>query len=202
MDPRMAAVTATHAPEADDALVARVLAGDSEAFGALVRRHQRAVWGVAAALLDRAAAENLVQQCFVTAYERLHKYQMGRDFGAWLNGIARNLVWKALRTATRETRGLGRYREHLLAVVGAAGELEAEREAEVAARWERSQRALRGCREALAPAAARALSLRYEQGLSLEEIAQALGRTVVATRQLLFRTRLALRACLDKALSS
>lgn len=196
----MATGAAPHEPS--DALVARVLAGDREVFGSLVSRHQREVWAVTSALLDRAVAENLVQQCFVNAYEHLDQYQAGRDFGAWLRAIARNLVLRELRAAGRETSRLARYREHLLAALGSEDDAAREREADRAAHFERAQRALRGCREQLAPAAARALSLRYEQDLPLPEIAQTLGRTVVATRQLLFRTRLALRACLERALAS
>jgi len=197
----MMSASAADAPEPSDALVAQVVAGDRATFGILVRRHQREVWGVASALLDRAAAENLVQQCFVSAYEHLDQYQQGRDFGAWLKAIARNLVLKELRTASRENARMGRYRQHLL-VLFAEVPHEDEREAELADRRERTRRALVGCREALGPAAARALALRYEQGLGLEEVAAAIDRTVVATRQLLFRTRLALRACIDKALAS
>ena len=76
-----------------EALIGRVLAGDTETFAALVRRHEGEVWKVAAAMLgDRAATANLVQQTFVNAYERLEQYRPGHDFTRWLKGIARNLV--------------------------------------------------------------------------------------------------------------
>ena len=57
------------------------------------------------------------------------------------------------------------------------------------------------CREELAPAASRALALHYDEGLTVEEVASAIARTAAATRQLLFRTRLVLRACVEKRLA-
>src|SRR5262245_46979243 len=66
-------------PPTDD-VVGRVLGGETEAFAEIVRRHQRDVWKVAAAMLgDRVGTENLVQQTFINAYERLEQYERGRD---------------------------------------------------------------------------------------------------------------------------
>jgi DNA-directed RNA polymerase specialized sigma24 family protein len=49
--------------------------------------------------------------------------------------------------------------------------------------------------------AARALELRFEEALSVEQVAAALGRTAAATRQLLFRARAAVRACIERRLA-
>jgi RNA polymerase sigma-70 factor (ECF subfamily) len=176
-----------------DELVRRVLAGDTASFAQLVRRHQVDVWKVAAAMLtDRVATENLVQQTFVNAYERLDQYQPGRDLVRWLKGIARNLVRQELRKRTRETEHMTHYRDYLGALYS-----EDDRSDQ---RTRELEAALRACREQLSPAAARALDLQYEQGLSVEEVATALDRTLAATRQLLFRTRLALRECVERRL--
>jgi RNA polymerase sigma-70 factor (ECF subfamily) len=135
--------------------------------------------------------QGLVQQSFVTAFESLDRYTAGRDLGAWLRGIARNLVREELRRSSRESHRLQLYRDYLAALY--ADEVAADDEAG------RLERALRRCRERLTATAARALALHYEQGLGLAEVAQAIGRTVVATRQLLFRTRTALRLCVEAA---
>ncbi len=182
-------------PQAGDALVGRVLAGDTEAFAEIVRRHQRDVWRVAAAMLgDRTATENVVQQTFVNAYERLDQYQRGRDFGQWLKAIARNIVREHLRRGTRESRRMEHYSEYLRALYADHDRAE-ERDRHFAA-------ALRACRDGLARPAARAIELRYEEALSLDQVAAALGRTLAATRQLLFRAREALRACVERRLAT
>jgi RNA polymerase sigma-70 factor (ECF subfamily) len=176
-----------------DELVQRVLSGDTESFGVLVRRYESEVWKVAAALLgERVAIENLVQQTFVNAYERLDQYQLGRDLARWLKGIARNLVREEMRKSARETQHLANYREYVSALYDDE-DLAEQRTREL-------EQALRACREQLGPAAAQALALHYDQGLSVEEVASGIARTVAATRQLLFRARLALRECVERRL--
>lgn len=180
-------------PEAD-AIVRDVLSGQTEAYAGLVRLYQREVWGVAAALLhDAHRTEELVQQAFVEAYLHLDRYEPGRDFGAWIKSIARNLVREDLRARSRENRRMRAYREHLEARFrdDAAAERYETRLAEAHAR----------CREVLAGPSARALDLRYGQSRSFEEIAADLGRSVEAVRQMLFRVRLALRDCIEKRMA-
>jgi RNA polymerase sigma-70 factor (ECF subfamily) len=185
----------SHSGETDtEALIGRVLAGDTETFATLVRRHESEVWKVAAAMLgDRAATANLVQQTFVNAYERLEQYRPGHDFARWLKGIARNLVREDLRKTEREGRTLAAYRDYVHQLYGDDGRSEQH--------LRELHRAMTACREALAPAASRALTLRYEEGMSVEEVAGAIARTVAGTRQLLFRARLALRDCVEKRLA-
>jgi RNA polymerase sigma-70 factor (ECF subfamily) len=176
-------------------LVRRVLAGDTDSFGLIVRRYEADVWKVAAALLgDRTAAENLVQQTFINAYERLEQYRPGRDVLAWLKGIARNLAREDMRKSSRESQTLHRYREYLITLYD--DDDRAERRAH------ELEHAVAHCRERLAPTAARALALYYDQGLSLEAVAAGIERTLDATRQLMFRARAALRDCVQAKVAS
>jgi RNA polymerase sigma-70 factor (ECF subfamily) len=178
-----------------DSVIQAVRQGRVEAYAAVVRRHQEEIWQIAAySLRDASETEELVQRVFVQAYTRLGSYELGRDFGAWLRAIARNMVREELRERERESRRLAAYQVHL-----------AERFEDPAAedgRQERLRRALARCRGELAPAAARAVALRYEQALDFEAVARDLGRTVAAARQLLGRVRLALRRCIEQRASS
>lgn len=170
--------------------IRRVKAGEIEAYAHIVRHHQRDVWRVvASALRDAEGSEDLAQQAFINAYMKLDTYQEGADFGAWIRTIARNLVRNELRRRGREDHRMRHYHRWLAARHENAAEAErAEREL---------SQALRRCREELAPTAARALELRYEQGEDFGAIAAELGRTVAAARQLLQRVRAALRRCVD-----
>lgn len=172
------------------AVLERVRAGELEAYAELVRAHQAEVWRVVAfALRDPEGSADLVQQAFVQAYDGLDRFEDGRDFGAWVRGIARNLVRQELRRRAREGRRMEAYRAHL----ETTGEPDERAEA-----YERSLReALARCREGLAEPAQRALELRYREGRSFDEIAGALDRTVSAARQLLQRVRSKLRACIE-----
>lgn len=177
-----------------DAVVAQVRAGHTEAYAEIVRAHQHEVWRVAAfALGSSQQTEDLVQQVFVIAYQRIDRFEKGRDFGAWLRGIARNLVRDEVRKRAREARRNKRYRVHLevLAEDGAAAE----------ARAASMRRALAECREALSDSAREALSLRYEAGHDFTAVAEAIGRTVAGARQLLQRTRRELRHCIEGKLA-
>ena len=176
-----------------DALVARIRAGETALYAELVRRHQQDVRRVLAALLhDLRSTEDLVQQAFVNAYAHLDRFRKGADFAVWIRAIARNLARMELRARSREGRRLDAYQELI--------ESRWRDEAEAGRRESAVGDALRHCREHVDGDAARALSLRYEQGRPFGEISAEIGRSVEATRQLLSRVRLSLRDCIQKRL--
>jgi RNA polymerase sigma-70 factor (ECF subfamily) len=86
-------------PEDDARTVARVLGGDTEAFRALVERHQRPVFGLLAVLLpDRQEREDVAQEAFLAAWRALVTFDPARGtFAAWVLGIARNRALNARR---------------------------------------------------------------------------------------------------------
>src|SRR5512146_55831 len=76
-------------PDAD--LVARTLLGDRAALESLVRRHYRAAYVVALAVLGSTAdAEDACHDAFVRAAARLEECRQPDRFGAWLRTIVRN----------------------------------------------------------------------------------------------------------------
>ena len=79
------------ATEPTDAnLIARCRAGESAAFEALVRRHYRATYAVAFAVMRNTMdAEDVCQDAMVRALERLEECRDADRFGAWLGQIAR-----------------------------------------------------------------------------------------------------------------
>lgn len=78
-------------PDSDAELVARSLAGRAEALEALVRRHLRAAYAVALARTgDPQDAEDLAQDAFVAALERLGDLREPERFLGWLLAIVRN----------------------------------------------------------------------------------------------------------------
>jgi RNA polymerase sigma-70 factor (ECF subfamily) len=82
----------------DAGLVARARGGDSEAFGQLVSRHERAMLSIARAYLaSEVDAEDAVQQAFLKAYEALDGLADGRRFAAWLKTITANVCRDTLR---------------------------------------------------------------------------------------------------------
>ena len=84
----------------DAELIARLRAGDREAFRTLVGRYQDAVFGVAACrIITLADAEDVAQETFLAAYQSLARLKDPAKFGSWLYGIALNKVRMYLRAA-------------------------------------------------------------------------------------------------------
>jgi len=82
----------------ETALVDRATRGDPAAFDALVRRHLPGALVAAERLLgDRADAEDLVQDAFLRALDRLPLLDPGRPFGPWFFTLLRNLGINQLR---------------------------------------------------------------------------------------------------------
>jgi RNA polymerase sigma-70 factor (ECF subfamily) len=78
--------------------------GDAEAFGALVRRHQKRIFRLTSHLLRSAAeAEDITQETFVRAYGALGRFDGRSEPFTWIYRIAVNLSLNALR-ARRTTR--------------------------------------------------------------------------------------------------
>src|SRR5690242_11076417 len=87
---------------ADAELVARSRRADAAAFGVLVERHQRLVFGVALARCkDPALAEEVAQEAFVAAWRDLDRLRDVERVGSWVAGIARNLAANATRKSAR-----------------------------------------------------------------------------------------------------
>jgi len=87
----------------DAQLVAECLAGNRQAFGQIVERHQTLVCSLAySATGSLTQSEDLAQQTFVTAWRQLRELREPTKLRAWLCGIARNLVNDALRRSRRE----------------------------------------------------------------------------------------------------
>lgn len=84
----------------DDAqVVARVLAGEVEAFRVLVERYQATVFRLVRGLIpDRDEQEDLAQEVFMRAFTRLQHYRGHKAaFSTWLLTLGRNLCINALK---------------------------------------------------------------------------------------------------------
>ncbi len=77
--------------ENDHSIIRAVLAGDKEAYGALVVRHSHAVFRVAFRITgDEADAEEIVQEAFLRGYQKLESFESRSEFGTWIYRIAVN----------------------------------------------------------------------------------------------------------------
>jgi RNA polymerase sigma-70 factor (ECF subfamily) len=101
--------------ETDAALVQRVLAGETEAYGELVRRHERSLLAAAGAVLgDLHAAQDAAQQALLIAYQRLASLRNADAFGQWTIRLAQRVAVDMRRKLAR-VRMLGDEAETLSA---------------------------------------------------------------------------------------
>ena len=86
----------------DFELVAAATAGELEAFGELIRRHQDFVYGsVLRVVKNPTLAEDISQDCFLRAYRALPDFRGDSQVRSWLYRIAHNLAINAV-TRRRE----------------------------------------------------------------------------------------------------
>ncbi len=115
--------------------MARVRAGDAEAYGDLVRRHTPMAVRTAALLGAGADTEDVVQDAFVKAFRSLHRFRHDAPFRPWLLRIVanetRNLHRSRGRRSAREQRAWDAVEPVLLIEDPAEAALSTERRAEL-----------------------------------------------------------------------
>lgn len=175
----------------DAALVAHARRGRAAAFENLVRRHYRAAYSVAMAIVQNGMdAEDVCQDAFVRALERLEDCRQPDRFVAWLLQIVRNHARNFLQyRRVREARPL-----ELVAVAGSA---DPNRDAERA----ELRRQLEAALGELTEVQRQVVLLHDLEGFRHREIAESLGLSEVASRQHLFNARGKLRDLLGERLA-
>jgi RNA polymerase sigma-70 factor (ECF subfamily) len=171
-------------------LAVRAREGSRVSFDELVVRYRpRLVAFLARRLASAADAEDVAQETFLRAYDHLDRYDAARPFATWLFAIGKNV---AANHAIARTRRDAREQDSRPvdgatggAADGTAGGAAGGAIDGAAAAGDLWQRAAK----ALSPDAYRMLWLRYAQGLTVREIAAALGRSSVAVKVMLFRAR-------------
>ena len=166
--------------QVDDAiLVQAAQSGDIDAFEAIVRRHQAAVYRVALRMLgSRADAQDVTQDTFVRAWRSLGKFRSDSAVNTWLYRIVTRrcldvvatrrpteYLDEELQTSGGDPSASAEQREQLQVVTRAIANLPAEQRA--------------------------ALVLREFEALSYQEVADVLGTTVPAIKGRIHRARIA-----------
>lgn len=172
------------------AAIEQVRAGDPEAFRVLVELHSRAIFRLAYRMTgNEQDAEDTVQETFLRAYRRIHRFDSRSKFSTWLYAIAVNCTLDFLRARRRRPEG----RAELPHEVAASGEPDPERLAFSGQVQDQLSAALAG----LSPAERTAFLLRHFEGLPMAEISRALGCPDGAARHSVFRAVQKLRRALQ-----
>jgi RNA polymerase sigma-70 factor (ECF subfamily) len=169
------------------ALVARARAGEPKACEELVRRHLRAAFAVALAMVRSPAdAEDIAQEAMAVAFERLDTCREPARFSGWLLTIVRNRARNALDH--RKVRSLYAEKSVTEQADAARTASSARHEPQVGLR-DRLLRAL----DSLTPVQREVVLLHDLDGWTHGEIAQSLEISEVSSRQHLFNGRRIMR---------
>ena len=177
----------------DLADVALAAAGDRRAFERLYRSHVNRVFALCARMTaDRVLAEELTQDVFVRAWERLGSFRGESAFGTWLFRLGVNVVLNARKSAGRDRARFGAgdagtddddNRSWGLPAAPVTPGIAIDLEAAIAG---------------LPPGARRVFTLHDVEGYKHEEIAELLGITSGGSKAQLHRARMLLRGALNR----
>jgi RNA polymerase sigma-70 factor (ECF subfamily) len=185
--------------EEDRALIQAAQTGDTAAFRRLVERHQRRAFSIALGMVrDEHDARDLVQEAFLRVYRGLDRFQGGSSFFTWFYRIVTNLAIDFMRKPGRREaeHDDGRTRVDadeaefpFMAKIDGAEPLEAVHRQELAAR-------LRAALDALPPYHRGVVLMREVEGMSYEEMAQAMNVSKGTIMSRLFHARQKLQKAL------
>src|SRR5689334_11087114 len=92
----------TSAPESDNALVERILGGESALFERIMRRHNQRLFRAARAIVkDDAEAEDVMQETYTRAFAHLGQFRGEAQLGTWLVRIAVHEAFARVRRRRR-----------------------------------------------------------------------------------------------------
>ena len=189
--------------EEDRALIEATQRGDRAAFRKLVERHQRRAFAIALGMVrDENDARDLVQEAFLRVYRGLARFQGGSSFFTWFYRIVTNLSIDFMRKPGRRDAEHHDGRAQLDAAdeadfplvsrIDGADPLDAVHRRELAAR-------LGAALDALPPYHRGVVLMREVEGMSYEEMAQAMNVSKGTIMSRLFHARQKLQRALKDA---
>ena len=187
------------APSNSDALlVERAAAGDHRAYELLVIKYQRRIERLVGRMVrDADLVQDVTQETFIRAYRALHQFRGEAQFYTWLYRIAVNTAKKALADARRSPVVF----ESALHTGGdddetslPGRELTSHETPETVLAAQEIAEAVNAAMEALPEDLRQAVTLREIEGLSYDEIAEAMGCPIGTVRSRIFRAREAISA--------
>lgn len=184
----------------DAELVARALAGSERAFADLLGRYERPVFTLVLRMVrDRSTAEDLAQDAFLKAFDKLATYDPRRKLSSWLFKIAHNTAIDHLRRREVATVSLDEPAggEEPGAPLRAVPDT-ATGTPEAAAERADLSRALARAVARLRPEYREVVALRYQAGLEYGEIVEATGYPLGTVKTYLHRARKELAVLMEE----
>ena len=195
--PNLPAAAPTPA-DSDLLLVERTVAGDQRAFELLVIKYQRRIERLIGRMVrDVDLVEDIAQETFIRAYRALHQFRGDAQFYTWLYRIAVNTAKKSLLDLKRNpviSENAFRTSDEDDETSRAGHELTTQETPETVLAAKEVAAVVNAAMLALPEDLRQAVTLREIEGLSYEEIADAMNCPIGTVRSRIFRAREAISA--------
>ncbi len=187
--------------ELDQALVERVQKGDKRAFDLLVRKYQHKIVSVVTRYVsDWSEAQDVAQEAFIRAYRALGAFRSDSAFSTWIYKIAINTAKNHLVSRGRRPP-IGDIAIEDAVLLDGASQLRERATPERELLRQEIEQTVFGTVEELPEELRTAITLREVDGLSYEEIAEAMNCPIGTVRSRIFRAREAIDEKLRPLLS-
>ena len=185
----------------DAEAVERTLRGERDAYRVLVERHSRNVFRMAYRMTgNRHDAEEVVQEAFLRAYQKLKQFEGQANFRTWVYRIAANYGIDRMRAQSveksRRQMSTGP-KEDGLEIDPMANAKDMAPSPERLAASSQLAAKMKEALDALSPAERTAIVMRHWEGCAIEEIAAVLKSNTNATKNTVFRAVAKLRKALE-----
>ncbi|WP_454721935.1 MULTISPECIES: RNA polymerase sigma factor RpoE [Cupriavidus] len=176
--------------EADQLLVERVQKGDKRAFELLVAKYHRKIIRLISRLVrDSAEVEDVAQDAFIKAYRALPQFRGESAFYTWLYRIAVNTAKNYLATQGRRPEAISDIDAEEAETFADGEQLRDINTPESMLHTRQVAETVNRAMEALPEELRTAITLREIEGLSYEEISEAMGCPIGTVRSRIFRAR-------------
>ncbi len=176
--------------DVDAKLVARVQAGDKAAFDLLVLKYQRKILRLLSRMLrDQSEIEDVMQEAFIKAYRALPQFRGDSAFYTWLYRIVINTARNWMASQARRPSSPSLYQSEDGETFDEIDNLIDNNTPESLLASQEIADSVNETIQALPAELRTAILLREIEGLSYEEIAQAMGCPIGTVRSRIFRAR-------------
>ena len=167
----------------DQIIIGKVLAGDTASFGTIVEKYQHLVMNIAYQILrQREEAEDLAQNTFVKAYEKLNTFKGDSKFSTWLYRITWHMAISQHRKLHNVLNSNTFYINDESLHISDHSTIEANDREEALVKLEMAMQKLEADDRAI-------LNMFYKQQLKVQEIAEITGFSESNVKVKLFRSR-------------
>lgn len=173
----------------DEAVVNRILGGDTALFELLIRRHNQGLYRLARSIVkDDHEARDVLQEAYIRAFTRLDSFRGPEGFRTWLYVITRNQALLSIRGNREQTSEPGSIERIINNTSG-----DVMRNPEVTLEQERLGKVLESAIERLPEGFRAVFVLRVIQGMSIRDTSEVLHLKEETVKTRLFRARRLLR---------